>query len=45
LNQLADEWAQTPMGSQASKRYIDALRERQRAFEQYAKNFTDFWMK
>jgi hypothetical protein len=43
LNRLADEWAKTPMGRQASKEYIDALRERQQAFEGFAKNLIAFW--
>jgi hypothetical protein len=40
---LADQWATTPMGRQASKEYIDSLRERQQAFEGFAKNLIDFW--
>jgi hypothetical protein len=31
------------MGRQASQEYIDALRERQQAFEEFAKNLIDFW--
>ena len=43
-NRLADDWAKnTPMGRQASKEYIDALRERQQAFEGFANNLIDFW--
>jgi RHS repeat-associated protein len=44
LNRLADDWAKTPMGRQASKEYIDALRQRQQAFEGFAKNMIDFWL-
>jgi hypothetical protein len=45
LNRLADDWANnTPMGRQASKDYIDALRERQQAFEGFANNIIDFWL-
>jgi RHS repeat-associated protein len=43
LNRLANDWAKTPMGRQASQEYIDALRERQQAFEEFAKNLIDFW--
>jgi hypothetical protein len=43
LNRLADDWAKTPMGRQAAKEYIDALRERQQAFEGFAKNLIEFW--
>ncbi|EAQ79172.1 polymorphic toxin-type HINT domain-containing protein [Blastopirellula marina] len=43
LNRLADDWAKTPMGRQASKEYIDALRERQQAFEGFARELIRFW--
>ncbi len=43
LNRLADEWANTPMGRQASQDYIDVLRERQEAFAAFARNLIDFW--
>jgi hypothetical protein len=43
-NRLADDWAKnTPMGRQASKEYIDALRMRQQAFEEFAKSLIEFW--
>jgi hypothetical protein len=42
-NRLADDWAKTPMGRRASKEYLDGLRERQHAFEGFAKNLIDFW--
>ena len=45
LNRLADEWAKTPMGKQASPQYIDALRDRQQAFEGLAKSLIEFWTK
>ncbi|MBL9093175.1 MAG: tandem-95 repeat protein, partial [Planctomycetaceae bacterium] len=45
LNRLADDWAQTPMGRQASKDYTDALRERQQAFEGFSKSLIEFWTK
>jgi hypothetical protein len=43
LNRLADDWARTPMGRQASDEYIVRLRERQQAFEGFAKELIQFW--
>ncbi len=44
-NLLADEWAKTPMGKTASKEFLDALRDRQQAFESFAKEMISFWTK
>jgi hypothetical protein len=44
-NRLADDWAKnTPMGKQASNEYIDQLRERQEAFEAFAKEMVRFFL-
>jgi hypothetical protein len=40
-NRLADDWARTPMGRLASKEYIDRLRDRQQAFESFAKEMIE----
>jgi hypothetical protein len=44
FNRLADDWANTPMGSTASKEYIDALRARQQGFEAFANEMIGFWL-
>ncbi len=44
LNRLADDWATTPMGRQASVDYINNLRDRQTAFEGFASQTINFWL-